>query len=521
MNLRSVQLPPDSTPFAPSLLSDPWVAEQLGGVWNDPRAHTRTIERFESRVYDRAELARRLRADQQRWHADDAALAACDAFADERTLCIVSGQQPGFMTGPLYTVFKIATTIALARRWTLQLGRRVVPVFWIASDDHDLAEMESCSTVADDGALRRVRLPLGNQHTSVSRLALPLEAEQRIQEFLTAANVSELSPALRSALAPRPDDRFVDSFARLVTAFFPNTGLVLFEPRSFADLSRPFLRQHIEQPQLIPGALRSGADALRAHGRPVPLREDLPSCVFIVEHDRRRRFDPTSHSLDLVESIARTDPSAITPDAALRPLMQSALLPAPVFVGGPGELAYWLQLRPAFEACAVPQPLFFPRLSASLLEPKVRKAFEALGSDAARALAPTPPSLPSANASKFDAASARILAAFESFALDLPATNNVRRKVDDLRHAFTASVNKLTELAAREADESASLAAKREALLRAHLRPNGVLQERAVNALPFAARYGDDLFARIAEQIDPFDARHVFVDLVPSGASDA
>lgn len=518
MNLTPVDLPPHLAPFPSERLADPWIAGRLGGAWNNSEALARAIDRFDRRCYERVELARRLRADQARWGADDSSLDACDQLADARSLCVVSGQQPGFLTGPLYSIYKIATTIALARRWTKELGRRFVPVFWIASDDHDLAEMESCSTVTADGSLRRVRLSLGSAHTSVSRLPLPADAGERIAEFLAAAQITDLSTEMRAALSPTPDDRTVDLFARIVTRLFRNTGLVLFEPRSFADLTRPFLRRHVEHPDRMTSALRAGADALRARSLAVPLREDLPSCVFVAQHDRRRRFDPKAMSLEDVEAIARTDPSAITPDAALRPLMQSSLLPAPAFVGGPGELAYWLQLQEAFEFDEVPQPLFMPRLSASLLEPKVRRAFEALGSDPVRALEP-PPEQPAAAMPVIDAATTRVLASFDEFAQALPPSTNVRRKLDDLRQAFTSSVKKLAELAAREADQDATLARRRGESLNAHLRPAGQLQERIVNALPFAVRYGEDLFARIAERIDPFDARHVFVDLVPSGDS--
>lgn len=512
-------------PFPPELLGDSWIAARLGGLWNSPEALDRTIAKFDRRTFARPELANRLRVDQQRWGADDLALDNCDALADAGTLCVVSGQQPGFLTGPLYCVHKIATTIALARHWSARLRRRFVPVFWIASDDHDLAEMESCSTVADDGAARRVRLGLGSSHTSVSRIALPADTGDRIEEFLAAANLtaaqrSDVSSALTAALAPHEGDRFVDHFARLVVRLFPHTGLVLLEPRSFADLTHPFLRRHLERPGLMPAALRTGATELRAHAREAPLREDLSSCVFVVEHERRRRFDPATQTLDAVLSIARSDPSAITPDAALRPLMQSFLLPAPAFVGGPGELAYWLQLHEAFADEDVPQPLFLPRLSASLLEPKVRRAFEALGSDPVRALALPAPEETVASSPAIDDAARRVLDAFETFARALPASNNVQRKVVDLRHAFSTSVKKLTELATRESDQDAALDRRRAALLAAHLRPGGQLQERVVNALPFAVRYGEDLFVRIAERIDPLDARHVFIDLVPSGASD-
>lgn len=520
MNLRPVDLPASIAPFPPSVLGDPWIAERLGGSWLDGSAVERALDRFDRRTYERGELARRLRSDHVRWEADDSALESCAALEDARTMCVVSGQQPGFLTGPLYTIHKIATTIALARAWSARFGRRFIPVFWIASDDHDLAEMESCSTVLDDGSLRRFRLPLGSAHTSVSRLPLPAEARDRIDEFLTAARSTDASPDLRNALSTRPGDRFVDLFARIVARLFPRTGLVLFEPRSFADRTRPFLRRHLEDPGRMTSALRAGADALRTRGRAAPLRDDISSCVFVVEQERRRRFDPHAQSLEAIDAIADVDPSAITPDAALRPLMQSSYLPAPAFVGGPGELAYWLQLQPAFEADDVPQPIFVPRLSASLLEPKVRRAFEALGSDPLRALEPLPSTEPTPAAPAIESASSRLLDAFENFARALPTATNVQRKLDDLRRVFPTSVSKLAELAAREVDQESALARKRAALLAAHLLPGGQLQERVVNALPFAIRYGDDLFARIADRIDPLDPRHVFIDLVPSGASD-
>jgi uncharacterized protein YllA (UPF0747 family) len=303
--------------------------------------------------WDRPALSRILAHDASGWGAARPA-DGHPLLADER-VAIVTGQQPAVGGGPLYTLVKAAHAIALARR----LGPRAVPVFWCASEDHDLGEAGHADLIGRDGSIRRFTGDLG-----AGRASLRFRSASRWWDGLIGHCRMHLGEGLGTAWlldhAPRPEEPLGAWTCRLIGDLFDRQALVCVEGHHLRPLWAHTIHRafdawpaaalaDLRQRLLSAGAVDAFGDLPHA-----PLFADLP--------DGRTPLTP---------SAARTwwerEATVLSPGAALRPILQQAALPAVAYVAGPGELAYHRFLAPLYSALGVPAPTLVPRCSLTLV----------------------------------------------------------------------------------------------------------------------------------------------------------
>lgn len=498
---------------------DAWIAERLGGHPFDPQALDRAIGEFARREYDRAAIVRVLEACNEK--PSPATRRSIESASDPSVLFVSTGQQPGLLGGPLYTLLKACTAIALARALAVRTGRRFVPLFWVASNDHDLAEIESCQALTDEGDVRRHRVPLGPVGTPSSRIVVPPSAVETFAGFAADLPDGPGRDQVIALAAPVVGETWPRWFERIIAALFPESGLVLFEPERASPLFHGALRDEAGRAPNTAAALQLGGAHLAERGLAVPLPVDAPSALFHLRDGRRVRFDASDGGRAELLAQLESDPSAVSADAGFRPILQSLTMPTPIYVGGPGELAYWLQLREAFAQANAPQPLFFPRLSATLVDARLRRALAAedldetalFAGEAAlleRRLAAAPArEMDPLRAKSDEAASAldRFGDALEKLGGNLPA------RVRELKGVYRKSLDKLLAQAQRQALEREGSSERRLQSIARSALPGGKLQERVLNGLPFAARHGSDVFEQLAARLDPFMAEHQIIDV--------
>ncbi|MBI4879048.1 MAG: bacillithiol biosynthesis BshC [Planctomycetes bacterium] len=363
-------------------------------------------------------------------------------------------------------------------------------------------------------------MALGPTGLPSARLLVPGAARAVFDQLLAALPGGPYLERVREELAPRDGERWPDWFGRMLLCVFASSGLVVFEPRHAAALLRPMLLREIDAPDRVPAALRAAARVLLEHGLPAPLRTDAPSAVFLVDQNRRRRFDPGRDDARALRERAQSEPDLLSGDAGLRAILQALLLPAPAVVGGPGELAYWIQLSEAFDLLGAPRPVFLPRMHGTLVEPRVRRGVEDLGFGAAdlflgeEVLAQR---LPAPDRDK-DAAlrdkAQDAFAAWERFAREFEgASGSLKKSLQKLTTAFQASLHKLSRQALEEQGERAGVSLRRALLVARSFSPAGKPQDRVLSGLQFLPRHGFDLYDRLAATIDPFEFGHQLVDL--------
>ncbi len=310
-------------------------------------------------------------------------------------VAVVTGQQPGLLGGPLLSFHKAAGAVALAARVSAATGMPVVPVFWLASEDHDLDEANQVTLLDRDGQPRQLSLPLKGDRRSLVDLDLPVAATEALEAELRALLPD--TPRAHEAfelVVRRAGESFATWSARILATVLAETGLVILEPRelapwlgsAFADLAR--------HGPAITAAVRAVATELRGAGLAAPLEpraEDLP--WFGRAHARGPRsrlgLDPTGQvlrdgrpwggGLEQLAQHLEAQPLLASPDVAGRVVLQNAILPVLAYLAGPTELAYHAQLSRAHRAVGRRFPLALPRPSAVWLDARSEESAGAFG----------------------------------------------------------------------------------------------------------------------------------------------
>lgn len=360
----------------------------------DWRLRAEWLDRTEAGRIDRQRLASALRAYQARLEPREEALRSIDRLERENALAVVGGQQAGLFGGALLIVYKALTVIQTAKHAEEMLGRPVVPVFWIAGEDHDFDEANHVHIGSLDGQVKRIRIerPEGPRH-AVSRTRLTADQwSAAVEELSASLPDSEFKPALlerlRSYAADAPT--LTVAFGRLLSEWFGSDGLVLLDADDpeLRQLEGPFFRRLVERNDDLEAALSQGDDKVRALGWPVQAEAAAGSAnlfyhgeagrVLLFKQDGRfaDRKGEASFSRDELLRLADESPDRLSNNALTRPLMQDYALPVLATVLGPSEIAYWGQLGPAFSKFELTMPLIVPRQSFSYLEPGVVKLLE-------------------------------------------------------------------------------------------------------------------------------------------------
>lgn len=476
--------------------------------------------------------------------AREANLAALGAGA----AAVVTGQQMGLFLGPLFTLYKAASAVAAARAAARECGRPVVPVFWLQTEDHDLAEIAACHVPSADGPPLALRLPAAPaDRVSIAHRQLSAEIDGCLAQLRAAlAGLPHVAAHLdRLARHYRPGAGWSAAFAGVLAELFAGEGLVLIDARDaeLAMLAAPIHRRALEHATEIAAALLAWGRTIEAAGYApvVHVRAGAPLSFYhpAGASGPRYRLTPDAGAFaevggtgvhtqhELLAALER-DPLCFSTSALLRPILQDTLLPTAMYVAGPAEVGYFAQLAPLYQAYDMTMPLVVPRarlgivdaatartLASLELEPgdASRSEEDLLGAAAARrgdtlALAP-------ALLAAFDAALAPMRPQIEAEGPGLAAA------VSKTRAAVEAAVARLArkyEAARRHRDADLVAAIRR---MQAQLHPGGIPQERVYGVSYFAARYGERaLLDSVLDTIAPFDPQPRFLFLRDDAAAE-
>ena len=479
------------------------------------------------RDYRRADLRAALLAQQTAWSAPAAVRARIEELCRPEGLAVCTGQQTGLFGGPLFTVYKALTAIAWAENLQQCLRRPVVPLFWMASEDHDVAEADHVHVVDRSGNLVQVRhgawqTPDGFMPANLQLGPAIGETLERLRTLLPA---TEFSDAVYEGLAQAyaPEHTLSHAFAHWMTHLLGETGLVLVDGAdpNLKRLAAGVFRRELEEAPRTSGAILDVSQSLRAAGYPVQIeaRPDGVNC-FLLQRGRRAlvrdaagfRLRDTGEAIPVasLSRMAEESPEQFSPNVALRPVVQDTLFPTLAYVAGPGELAYFAQLRPVYAAFGVPMPVILPRATVSLLEPRIAQLLarfrlglpdltaepEQLASRILRAQLPPDLGVTLAAAREsVDEIFRRIGEAVAAVDPTLKATagqtsGHIKGHLDQLEKKAVQALKR------READTRQQLQRVRDALM-----PGGKLQERVYPLVPYLAKYGFGLVRTLREQI--------------------
>jgi bacillithiol biosynthesis cysteine-adding enzyme BshC len=441
---------------------------------------------------------------------------------------VVTGQQVVLFGGPLLTFLKAATAIARAREATRATGVEHVPVFWLATEDHDLAEVDQVSFLTKT-SVETLRAGLKVAHAVPVGGVVPrpeLDAVlERASELLEFAPVSEW---LRECYLSRSDGArptLALAFARLMARIFAEQGLVVMDAssRGFHALGARALRCAIEHADELQKALIARSEELvRAGYHAQVLVPEGGSMLFLLDEatgervalrrngsgngDTQWKAGGRVYSAADLIAILETAPERLSPNALLRPVFQDALLPTAAYVGGPAEIAYFAQSAVLYEAILGRITPVLPRLSATLLEPSIAAVMDKDEVQLPDAITTAEELAQRLGVRAIPIEGKRKLAAAgNALEKELEALRQYLGGLDEsLGRAAEVSASKMLYQMNRLRRMAATFELQREASLRKHAEaitlnvfPHGHPQERLVAGVWFMAKHGDGLVDRL------------------------
>ncbi|HYK09400.1 MAG TPA: bacillithiol biosynthesis BshC [Gemmatimonadales bacterium] len=428
-----------------------------------------------------------------------------DRLANGEVLVVTTGQQPGLFTGPLYTVHKALSAVALAARLERERHVPVVPVFWVAGDDADFAEANHCAFLDAAGDAHSLVLrdrPADAPQLSLFRERCADDAIRALEDLRTKTPDSEFKVDVLNWLgaAYGTDQNLADAFANAINALLGSHGLAIFRAHapSAKRAAAPLLLKAIDvvlpdglTPVLVEGKL--GRDRLRADAR----------------HFVTRRSEERFTRADL-EGFAQSAPERLSPNVLLRPAVEAALFPTVAYCAGPGELQYLPDAAPCHAALGVTPQTPVPRWSGVLIESKVEKVLErhritvddlkppagALeGRIAKGALPPETLALlqrlRASLTSDYDAL-ARLVAGIDP---------TLERTVQGARNQALGGTQEIEKKLVAAVKRTHETLTGQIAKARAALYPLGIPQERSLTVASFLLRYGPPLVDELAREV--------------------
>jgi bacillithiol biosynthesis cysteine-adding enzyme BshC len=344
---------------------------------------------------DRQQLCAALERLNRGWQASEATLKNIRLLAEPDCLAVVSGQQAGLFTGPLYTIYKALSAVKLAECLT-QRGVKAVPVFWIATEDHDFAEVAWAEFINRDCALEKIAAPaeIHREGSPVGLVKLDQSIESVIDSLLKALPTTEFTEDVETLLrnAYAPGTAYGDAFARMVTALTAKHGLIVLDPldAELKKLAAPLYSVAARNAPEIAAAIAQRSRELEDagyHAQVTPSKDSFP--LFL--HDEtaarhaltrtpsgkyRTKAAGQEYSAEELAEWALREPDRFSPNVTLRSVVQDYLLPTIAYYGGAAEIAYFAQTSEVYRLLDRPVTPILHRASITMVEKHTWRALE-------------------------------------------------------------------------------------------------------------------------------------------------
>lgn len=510
------------------------VAEFYNGDYRNPEDFSGRSDSVRTRKVPLGQLVTILKEQNQRFGCGSQTLEKIDLLLEGRACAVVTGQQTGLFGGPLLTVYKALTTIKLAARLNRTCEGCYVPIFWLASDDHDFREVNHV-----------ILINKSNQPVTVSYAGHPVEAKIPVSEIELSDEITAVFQQLdqethpsefkeevftRLADAYRAKMRFSSAFGVWLTALFKSFGLVLIDasdPRIKVLGKSVFQTEITVKSPSTRRALAASAQLVeKNYHTQVRVHEGMLN-LFYLEKSRNAiemvgdkfAIKGLNRNFDENELLAQVEkqPQLFSPNVLLRPIYQDALLPTVAYVAGPAEIAYYAQMKGIYESFAMPMPIIYPRKSLTLLENKIDKVLDNYGlrvgdfwGDAERLINRiAKEQLPDSLEKRIENATKGVdknLQTLEKVVMEFEPTlgHTVENAKGKIVHQMESLEKKILQAYKKRNEVIVQQIHKAEH----SLYPKHHLQERKLNILPYLFKYGFGFIDRLYEAIDISSFEH-------------
>jgi bacillithiol synthase len=435
-------------------------------------------------------------------------------------VAIVTGQQVGLFTGPMYSFFKAVSAVRFAEEITRR-GVDAVPIFWLATEDHDLAEVNHAFWNTRAG-LARYELPatpeVEGRRVGEVRLGEaigPIVA--KALDSLEGSFAGEVASALGASYTS--SETYGSAYGKLMARLLAGRGIIFIDPLDarLHRLASPVFRQALQESESLHDALVARSKELETNGLHAQVKVAPGSTLLFYNVDGRRQPVRTrdrkfvageaEFSLDELCGAIESTPEAVTPSVLLRPVVQDALLPTAAYLGGPAEVAYMAEVQVPYERILGRMPAILPRSSFTLIEPSVARMLTKYELDL-RDILRGPQhvrakmeqrAIPNALGRQFESDEENLRSMLQSYVDPIEKLDrSLLGTLESVREKVLYQFTKLKEKVGRAENFRTGVLDDHQRVLFDSLYPNHELQERTLCGLPFMATYGQELLDELA-----------------------
>jgi bacillithiol biosynthesis cysteine-adding enzyme BshC len=498
---------------------------------------------LKSANFDRGVLADILKEQNENFKSSEAALANIEHLREEYTFAVVTGQQIGMLSGPLYTIYKALNTIKLANELSEKYpDYRFVPVFWLECEDHDFLEINNVTVI--DKANEPVKISYFEEGEAKEKYLKPV-GKIVLDEFINKFK-EELSQALQETdftgeLFEGIDKSYAEgtdmkkAFAFYLNSLFKDSGLVFCDPsdEKIKELVIPVYEKELKTYSKLSELVIDTTAEIEQNYEP----QVKPRAInlFYLHEDSRYALQPHESGLIALKNsrqkfekeelfnILYATPERFSSNVITRPIVQDYILPTIAYIGGPSEISYFAQLKGAYEYFEVTMPVIFPRTSVTLLEKRVisfMEKNEISFTDLLDERALSEKLIGKTDQTNVEELFTKYLDELNSlnfeFANELDKID--KNLVNSLKNKTQKNVEIVDDFKKKFQDAQLRLNDNNLQKMRSVVKavyPGGVLQERVYNIVYFLNKYSPDFIDYLYNEINLQDFDHQLINVTP------
>ena len=512
--------------------------------YQDAQSYEERLVELNNRSFFRKELAQHIKRYMEPFPSSQEVKKSLQKLKHEDSVVVIGGQQAGIITGPLYTIHKVISIIVLAQQKERELGVPVVPVFWIAGEDHDYIEVNHIYSEINDTIEKFTYPEIVHGKKMISDICINKQecfswVKQIIEMYGETEHTNGILEFVNKAV--ERSNSMVDFFSHIIMELFKDFGLLIIDSgdKQLRKLEKGFLIRQLKEFRKITKSVfnQQQKQSKAGFNRALEINENAVNIFYYDELSQSRillEYDAVTEtflgkngavkfSFEQLYKLVNEQPEKFSNNVVTRPITQEWLFPTLAFIAGPGEIAYWSELKQVFEHFEMKMPPIVPRLNITLLERSIETDLQDLGFSVEEVIRD---GVESQKTKYIDSLmDQELMNLFEQMKQDIKTKYEViAKKTAEIDKGLNPLVKKNEQFIQKQiqyieqkitgaVEQKHMVTLKKMERVKNSLRPNGSPQERVLNPVYFLNKYGLDLAKRLTTLNYQFDGSHKVIKL--------
>jgi bacillithiol synthase len=544
MEMLNLTLPATNRFASEYMEQSPDILQFFHYQYQDAQSYEERLVELNNRSFYRKELAQHMKRYMEPFPSSQQVKKSFQKLKHEDSVVVIGGQQAGIITGPLYTIHKVISIIVLAQQKERELGVPVVPVFWIAGEDHDYIEVNHIYSEKNNKLEKFTYPGAVDGKKMISDISINKQecftwVKQIIEMYGETEHTNGILEFVNEAI--EQSNSMVDFFSHIIMELFKDFGLLIIDSgdKQLRKLEQGFLLRQLKEFRKITKSVfnQQQKQSKAGFNRTLEINEnavnifyydELSQSRILLEYDAETetflgKNEALKFSFEQLFKLVNEQPEKFSNNVVTRPLMQEWLFPTLAFIAGPGEIAYWSELKQVFEHFEMKMPPIVPRLNITLLERSIETDLNDLGFSVEEVIRD---GIESQKINYINSVmDQELMNLFEQMKQDLKTKYKViAKKTAEIDKVLNPLVEKNERLIQKQiefieqkitgaVEQKHTVTLKKMERVKNSLRPNNSPQERILNPMYFLNKYGLDLAKRLTTLNYQFDGTHKVIKL--------